>query len=363
MFKLFSHHARCVGIDIGESSIKMAEVRKNGSDYQLVNFGVHNLEKAMEDGEFRRDSDALSAGINRLVPAISNELPKIAVAMSGQNVFIRYITLPPMTQKEMGEAVSIEAESLFPMPISEAALDFIKIGEAKEDSVTKDEIMVVAARKAHVQQLAHLISHAGLEPAVVDIESLALLRTVNALNISKSDSDTIAMVDIGTNDTTVSIFKGQALRFTRTISFGGFRLTKVLMDTYNMSYEEAEGTKRLMVLGGTETDSGLNVLLHQKAELIGAHVENMVLEISRSVEFYQSRYRGEAVSKILISGGVAQMKGMAEFIQDSLDMEVKVINPIEKMVIAPELKSRKKEIEEAGTSLAVVIGLALSEVN
>lgn len=359
--KLFSRHSRCVGIDIGESSIKMAEVRKSGNKYQLVNFGIYQLPKGEADGEFARDPEALAAGISRIVPAIPGNAPKIATAMAGQNVFIRYITMPPMSQKELSEAVYIEAESLFPLPVHDISIDFLKVGQVKEEGIEKDEIMVVAARKSHVEQLGQIIQGAGVEPGVIDIESLALLRTVNEVLERKDDNNTIAVIDIGTNSTSVSVFKGQALKFARTLSFGGYRLTKVLMDTYSLSYEEAEATKKIMELDGEA--SGLNVLLHQKTELLAAHLDNMILEISRSIEFYQSRYRGERIASLAISGGVAQMKGLAEYIQDSISLEVNVINPIHKMEIAPELNARKKEIQEAGTSMAVVIGLALSEVN
>lgn len=362
MVKLFSRQTRCVGVDIGETSIKMAEVSKKGNGYQLINFGIYPLPKGEVDGEFLRDSATLSAGISSLIPVIPGNNPKIATCIAGQNVFIRYITLPQMSQKEMAEAVTIEAETLFPVPINELSVDFLKIGEVKEDGINKEEIMVVAARKNHVEQLGRVITDAGVKPAVVDIESLALLRTVNEVLNRKEKADTIAVIDIGTSSATVSVFKGQALRFTRMLPFGGFRLTKVLMDNYSLTYSEAEATKKIMNLSGDET-TGLNVLLHQKTELITAHLENLIVEIRRSIEFYESRYRGEEISRLAVSGGVAQMPGLAEYVQDSIHLPVDIINPIGKVAVAQEIYARKKEIEEAGTSLAVVIGLALSEVN
>lgn len=363
MLKLFSHKSRCIGLDIGENTIKMVEVQKAASGYQIVNFASVPVPAGAIDGDVIRDPAAVSEVIRRMFSKMDDTLPAIATAIAGQSVFIRYHAMPPMPKKELGEAVMFEAEALLPMPITEVLVDFFKIGEIVEVGKKKEELMIVAARKNMVEQLHKVIYDAGLETAVIDIEPLALLRTMNLLGMANVGEQAVALVDIGASNTTVSIFQGSILRFTRTVAFGGDKLTKVLMDDYQLTYDEAEATKKMVSLNMDRDTNSFNVLLHQKTELLIAYIENLITEIRRSLEYYRSRYRDVEIAKVVLSGGGAQMTGMVELIQDSLDVPVELLDPAKRLDVASELTLRRQEIMDAGPSLAVAIGLALSEVN
>lgn len=358
---LFGGKKSYIGLDIGEYSIKMVRVTKTKSGWELTNFAIVPTPKGAIDGEHIRDGQALIAAIHKAVAGIEGNELEVALSMAGPSVFIRHLTLPLMSGRELAVAVAHEAESHLPIPIPEAIVDFVKVGELMEDGVRKQEIMLVAARKRSVEQLQSLLIEAGLKPALLDVQPLALLRTAVNLFMNK-EVNGAALVDIGTSTTTVSIFEGNVLRFTRTLPTGGQRLTQALVDHYQMPVDEAEATKRLLSLSTESNNSGLSVLLHQKAQIVSVVVENMITEIRRSIEFYQSRNRGKQVSQIFVSGGGAQLQGLADYLQDALNIKVELMNPISRLQINPQLKVRSAEVNEAGASLAVVTGLAMSEV-
>lgn len=362
MKNIFSRRRRCLGLDIGESSIKMAEVALVGPEYQLRNFGQVSLPRGAVDGEFIRDPAAVTAAIRELIAKVKGTVPKVAAAIAGQSVFIRYLTLPPMSSRELPGAVTFEAEALLPVPVQDTAMDFVKIGEVKEAGITKDEIMLVAARRNTVDQLAQVIREAGLEAALIDIEPLAMLRTACVTGAGKAQG-AVLMIEIGAATTTVAIFQDEVLRFTRTISFGGDKLNRILIEQFGLTVEEAETTRKLLAQEGLEDDAQPLLLQRQKTELLDTYAEGLLTEVRRSMEFYRSKNRDEEISKVLLSGGAAQMNGLADFVGMNLNLPVEMVNPVKYLTLSPELNSRSREINEAGSGLAVVIGLALSEVD
>lgn len=361
---LFKKKPRCLGLDIGEHSITMAEVAQNGNKYELVNYISAPTPKGAIEGEFVRDGSQLVETLHQMASVIHREVPPVATSISGQSVFIRHLTLPMMPEDELAEAVKYEAEAHLPIPSKEATIDFLKVGEVKEAGVKKQEVMVVAARKHAVEQLAELIRAAGLNPVAMDVEPLALFRTLQlSLRGNQKLPDCFTVVQMGANSTNISIFHNNILRFTRTLPTGGNKLNMALVNHYGMSMEEAESTKRLLDFSGNLDDHGLAVLLHQKLELVSPILEALLAEIKRSNEYFTAKHRDLEIQEVFLTGGGSLLRGLDTFMSDGLAVPTSLINPLDYLQIGPNLRARENEILEAGSALALAVGLALSEVS
>lgn len=351
-----------VGIDIGEHSLKLLQVRREGEKREIVHFKRLPTPAGAMEGEWIRDFPLLAESLRQLAEGVSPELP-VATAVAGQSVFIRHFTLPVMKERELAMAVPLEAEAHLPIPVREVMLDYLPLGKVVEDGVQKQEIMVVAARTAVVEQLQQLFQEAGLNLKVMDVESMALARTAALFdNAWRTPERAVALVDIGATTTNFSVYAGGVLRFTRTLPIGGERLTRALVDFFQLPWEEAEKTKSIINLAGDLGTSGLTVLLHRKTEVVQQAIDQLVLELRRSLEFYQNRYRQLKVDKLYLSGGTAQMQGLATYLAEGLELPVETLNPLLKLEVAQEARSKQKEMEATGAALAMVAGLALSEV-
>lgn len=360
----FKKKQRCLGLDIGEHSITMVEVAQNGNKHGLVNYVSTPTPKGALDGEFIRDGGILVETLRQMATTIHGELPPVATSISGQSVFIRHLTLPMMPDDELSEAVKYEAESHLPIPRKEATIDYLKVGEVNEAGVKKQEVMVVAARKHAVEQLAELIKAAGLQPVAMDVEPLALFRTLTlSLRGNQKLPDCFTVVQMGANSTNISIFHNNILRFTRTLPTGGNKLNAALVNHYGMSVEEAESTKRLLDFSGNLDDHGLAVLLHQKLELVSPILESLLAEIKRSNEYFTTKYRYVEIQEVFLTGGGSLLRGLDTFMMDGLAVPTSIINPLDYLQIGQNLRVRENEILEAGSALALVVGLALSEVS
>ncbi|MBU7008767.1 type IV pilus assembly protein PilM [Phosphitispora fastidiosa] len=359
---LFSKKGSIIGLDIGEQSIKLAEVRKSGGSYEIINFAMVPTPGGCVSGGNITNAQSLILALQKVQQFFPGEMPRVATAISGDSVLIRHFNMPAMPEKEMTEAVKYEVEAQLSIPSKEIVVDFMKVGEVSEGGVKKNEIMVVAARNEIINHYVNIIKSIGFEPVVMDVDPLALLRTVEIVEGPAKMTGCFAVVDIGAGTTNISIFDNKVLRFTRGLTTAGNKITNALVNHYGISFEEAESTKKLVDLSGSIDNKGLSVLLYQKAEIMSPVISELINELGRSLEFFMTRHRELRVDRMYISGGGALFKGLAGQISDELELPVQVLNPAERMNISPKLQHREKEIKEAGSALAVVVGLAVSEV-
>lgn len=299
---LFSKKVSCVGLDIGEQSIKFIGLRKNAGGYEIIEFVNAAALPAME---------------------LKADRVHVVAAVSGDNVMVRNLTLPVMPDNELMEAVRFEAEAIFPVTAKDAAIDCLKYGMVSEKGIRKQEVLVVAVRNEAIKKLQATGKAAGIEPDTIDIEPLALQRAVGKLNPSIVPvQSNYAIVHIGFVSTNISIFRDDCLFFTRSLNTGEQKLIASL-----------------------------------------DKIDELVTDIGRSLQYYSAEHRGQEVAKIFVTGEGAMLEGLNSQMSGRLNIPVEVFDPTEYLHINPKIAHTTQEIRASGTALAQVVGLALSEVD
>src|SRR6266478_7044673 len=205
-----------VGIDIGTHSIKVVRLKQKGQGYQLLNFGIMPLRpEAVVDGNIA-ETEAIVEAIRNLV----------------------------RTEKELNEAIQGEAEQHIPFEISDVNIDFQVLPTAREDDERADnqmDVLLVAAKKAKIRDYTTLLTNAGLNPVVVDIDVFALENEYEMT--SADDVGVVALVDIGATTMNINILKAGYTMFQRDIAIGGNRYTSTIQKELKVSYDQAEALK------------------------------------------------------------------------------------------------------------------------
>jgi type IV pilus assembly protein PilM len=255
-----------------------------------------------------------------------------------------------MDEESLRELISDEIEKYLPFgDMKDVNFDFQILGPS-EMSTGQMEVFLVAAKKDVVQSYIDTFRKAGLEVAIMDVDSFAL-ETMYEENYDYGHEDVCILVSIGASMTNINVVKGGASIFIRDFPLGGYSITENLQDKTGVSFEEAERVKLEKALSGDE---------QSKEELLN-YADPLLLEIERSVDYFRSTYPGKFIKQILLCGGTARMPGIGEALLQRLNVEVEIANPFRK--VAFDKKSFSAEdLKEIGPQASVGVGLAMRRI-
>src|SRR5581483_5148312 len=91
--------------------------------------------------------------------------------------------------------------------------------------------------------------------------------------------------------------------------------------------------------------------------LLESITDMLIMEVQKTFDFFRETYPSETITQVLISGGTAQMLGLAERIQTAFSYPTEVLNPFKTITVGPKVDSEK--VTSLGPALAVAVGLAL----
>lgn len=231
-----------VALDLGAHSIKMMALSRGksllgflgagGSRYKmapqsqekppkLVSLGIAQLPAGtIMDGKIDRP-EQLVKSIGELADhlGINPKGMPLALALTGYEVMIKKVTLPMMTEEELEKRMTEELGQYVPYPVSEVNIDYAIMGMAKEKTTHMD-VMLVAAKRDVVDEYVSIIQQTGFEPAVIDVDFLALNNAFE-VNFGVFPEKSIGLVDIGATRATLGIIHEGILTFTQDIPMGG----------------------------------------------------------------------------------------------------------------------------------------------
>ena len=339
---MFTSSKTMVGLDVGSSTIKAVELTKSGKSITVTGFGQLDV-----DGT---DPAAVASGIADLMREGGFKTNHVVSKVSGQKVIVRFLSMAPMSDEELRNAILFEAEKYIPFTLDECVMDCQRLdGPASGDSAgTQSNVLLVAATKSHVSEQLSVLREAGITPDVVDVDAFAI---ANAWSLSRTFSrdeedaeSATAIVDIGGAKTSVNVMVGGTSLFTREIQIGGRAFTQAIARKFGIDDAEAEGVKRSP---GDNADA--------VREAVFPTIDDLGNELVLSFDYFENQC-SKKIQKILLSGGAARFDLVRESFEKIFERPTAVFNPFEGMPVADDLD---QDLLAAGSpQLVVAAGLA-----
>ena len=337
-----------LGLDISSTTVKLIELTKQGDGYRVENYSVRPLPADVVVEKNITDVDAVAQVVKATVQQARSKVKDVALAVPGSAVITKTIEMPAgLTDDAMELQISLEADQYIPYPLEEVSIDFDVLGPS-EKSPEQVEVLLAACRSENVETRQAVLELAGLNAKVVDVEAYALERAFDLLadQIDGAFEKVVAVVDIGSTMTTLSVLVGGKIVYAREQLFGGKQLTEEIQRRYGLSEEEAGLAKRQ---GGLPDD--------YEAEVLEPFKDNVVQQVTRSLQFFFSSSQYHEVDHVLLAGGVASMDGLADMVEDKLETSTSVANPFANMSVSSRVNSAA--LANDAPSLMIVTGLAL----
>jgi len=338
-----------LGIDIGDSSLKMVELRKKNKQIHLVNYAFS--ENVSEVNFMKVDDVAyLARAINKVKNEAGIVSGKVTASLPTFAVFSSIINVNGADKKRIEEEVNEEAKKVIPLPLEEMTLDW-KIVPDKDGKIpTKGNIQVflTGSPKKLVRKYIDIFKAAKLNLASLETETFSLVRSLVG-----DDTSTVMIVEIGANSSDLSIIKNSIPVLNRSLAVCASTVTRVLAEKLGFTYAQAEQFKLdLSVSLRADASEALPKLLVKTLEPI-------VTEIQYMLDFFRSQNSGE-VEKIILSGGGSLLLNLSEYLTKRLNLQVIVGDPWNRVRFPEDLRP---VLSEVGPSLAVAIGLAMREID
>lgn len=334
-----------LGVDIGASSVKAVLLNHTRRGLVLRYAGLTELPRL--EGE-SKDPSAVMA-LYEIFQEGGLKRRKMAINYDGGGLTVRYLQLPKMPKDEIREAVRWEAKKVIQQTLDEVVLDYLIVGETEERDLKRYEILLIVADRASILNQLEALKPFRSQIVAMDVNPTALINTVKA-NYARDLGDNLAFVDIGSHKMDINICKNGVLRFYRNVQMGGEAITRVLMQSKQVDFEEAEQIKRQVDLLTPSEGEGENVR---------TEVDRMILETQRSMDYYRAQFREGGVRKIILMGGTALMPGFREYFASYFDSEVVLDNPFSTIRSG---QAGFEELESLAPRFSTSVGLALRGV-
>ncbi len=355
--KIFGIHPPAFGLDLSDLSIKIAQLKKEKGGLVLSCYGREEIpEKIIEKGEIRKTEELIQLIKKALkeVKGLALSTKQCVVSLPETESFIQMIQMPRLKKEELKEAIKWEIENNIPLSIEEVYFDWQIIEPLKESGEHYD-VLVGALGKKCVDPYLEVLKAAGLQPISFEIESMATARSLIKDSFSLNP---VMIVDLGAMRSSFIIFSGRTIHFTASSPISNNYLIEEIAKKMDISLAEAKRLKFEVGLDRNKSEDVFNAIQPALGELVG--------QIKKYIDFYHTHglaghFQNPGVSKVLLCGGGANLKGLASFISKELRFDVELGNPwVNILQSAPE-KIPELPYEQS-IGYATVLGLALRGV-
>lgn len=343
-----------LGVDIGSSSLKVVQIRKEHGKAVLETYG----ELALGPYGGSEAGQATNLSAEQITESLKDLLREAKVTAASCGVSIPYarslltlVELPyRQDAKEQKTVIELEARKYIPVPMSEVQLDWFIVpamGHAP-DTVPKTphsqpesprvEVLLVAVHNDELKLLQNITKGAGLVASFYEIEIFSTIRAVVEETVKP-----VMILDVGAASTKVYVVEHDVVATSHAIGAGSQDITRAIAASQNLTMARAEALKKEQ---GIEGDS---------PELVFSRIFS---EARRVLTQYEMAHK-KSVTAIVLTGGGGITKELDAYAKKIFSIDVQIADPFAKTEAPAFMRPVFKEI---GPEFAVAVGLALRKL-
>jgi type IV pilus assembly protein PilM len=321
-----------LGLDLSHHTLQGAELAFQRGKPCLVRIFEVNLES--NDPSATEPGAQLFKSPDGKVWQSSFQKNLLVTCLHGDDVLIRQLEIQLKKEADIDAVLAFQAEPILPYPIDNAVVDRIKVSEGAEGSL----LTVVAVRKDHLQKHLDTWHRLEIEPEVISCSPVAL--AVFSRHFSSSEKPQLVL-HIGQAHTLCILTHHGKLQAALNINGGTVSLSHAF-ELDNASFQQQEDIRTFDFLGMDK----------EKHPHLSSALENMRLEVTRTVYALSKQIKGQEISAILLTGDGAAFNNLPQALCQTLNktLLVPVMDPLFNLSIV-ELQKFALPIGAALTAL------------
>jgi len=346
-----------IGIDVGSSSLKVVQLRRESGTAVLETYG----ELALGPYSGGEVGTATNLSADKIAESLKDLLREANVTSTDAGVSIPFsrslLTLVSLPYRENPDEqktiIELEARKYIPVPVSEVQLDWFvlprPIPEGQDpktmEAPQKVDVLLVAVHNDELKLLEQVVNQAQLTASFYEIEIFSTIRSVVDEPVKP-----VIVLDIGASATKVYVVEHGVVALSHNIPKGGQDVTRTIAVAHSMPIAKAELLKKEH--GFKEGDSGYD---RKTIELVFSRIFE---EARRAMSQYEASGK-KSVSALILTGGGGVTKELGAYAQSFFSVPVQIADPFSKSEAPAFMQAVLKEI---GPEFAVAVGLALRKL-
>lgn len=341
--KLFSSVGECFALDIGTTAVRVVHLSGANGSWTLERYSSAPVDIKISNSDSVHDQQKLGEIIMTAIGQAGVRTKDVILGVPSDKMFATVVELPDMAPNELASTIKYQAEQYIPMNVDEVKLDWASLGKSINDP-TKNEVLLASVQNSFIEGRLDLIEGLGFNVVAIEPDSLALTRSL----LPSSIQDARVIVEIGDFRTDIIVTYGDVPRLMRSLPTGMQSLVKATAQNLNIKPDQAA---QFIMKFGMQTDK----LEGQVFRALQSTVDQLVIEIEKSVKFFQTKYPSVPVGGMILSNYGVTIAGFSDYASQKISLRAELGNPWQRIRVNP---TDQAQLQPLSSQFAVAIGLA-----
>jgi len=342
MSSFLSGSGEFFGLDIGTTAVRLVQLKGGDNPKALVKYAYVPIDSKIAMSDSKTDQHKLAQVVQHLISQAKLTTNKVAVGIPSSRVFTTVADVERLPANELAQAIRYQADGLIPTPIDASKIDWALIGDSPADN-TKQEILLSSVPNKFVEERLDALESIGLNVIAFEPDNLAMAR---ALVLPEPIPQLI--LDVGRHSTDLVIMMNNMPHLTRSIPTGVDSIIKAAVQNLNIDEKQAE---QFVYKFGMSKDK----LEGQVFQAISGIADVLTGEIEKSIKFFQTRYVGNKIERLVVTGDAAVIPEFPLFLANKFGLNVEIGNAWRGVSFAQD---RQNELLKISHQFSVAVGLA-----
>jgi len=335
---------RILGIEFGSYSVKAVELESRFRRLEVLDF--HEVRLPLQNLD---PTAAYKAAVAELLSRLPSLPEKVVTSLPPSQTTLRFLHLPVKQRKKVEKMFRFELEDSVPFRMDDSLIDY-HISSVPDGSL----VFVALAPERYVLSHIEWLKSIGIDPDWLTFEGMGLINSyfLQAQQVEeKTESSTLAVIDIGHLKTNVAIIHNGNLEMFRSLSWGSGFVTQAIATAIGIGVDEAEELK-LKTLNLAQIDETSSELARDVNDAGFSAFQEFFADLNHVLMTYQNQSK-RSVTQLKITGGASKTPGLTELLAKEFQIGVSLLGQISGLEIKGSAKDSlgEKYIEVLGRAL------------
>ena len=284
MFSFNKKRIYPIGVDLGTTYLRMAQLGMNGQGPFLVSAGLRARPESIEPSSAAWQRWA-AGEVKKIWQEAKFKGKDVVTALPSDDLFIDPVKISRASLERVASAALSKVQKRLPFSPDNALLQYIVVDQP-ETRGPDVEVLVIAAERETVNRHLAIYEKAGLNVVGISIWPTAMMQSYTSFFCRRQNEQerTAILLDVGTRHTNVVICRADKLLFARVIAIGYADLDNEAMgqrllaeiDACVRYYEDLPGSgiiERMVFLTGSSTANTLCEKIAELAQQMQVHAQ------------------------------------------------------------------------------------------